>query len=154
MFTTVRAGTNVTLNCTDLGAAGPGDTVSWAGGGQLGDTLPLIRVDQSHSGVYTCAVSRGAEGDRLLHVSLLVSHPPALTSPRYRVAQQLGRPVQLDCEVKIQHILKLLKYFICCRCLLCPCRQSPGDIPRMMAQRRWWSQETLATSPSRCVDNI
>ena len=61
MFTTVRAGTNVTLNCTDLGAAGPGDTVSWAGGGQLGDTLPLIRVDQSHSGVYTCAVSRGAE---------------------------------------------------------------------------------------------
>ena len=111
MFTTVRAGTNVTLNCTDLGAAGPGDTVSWAGGGTVGDTLPLIRVDQSHSGVYTCAVSRGAEGDRLLHVSLLVSHPPALTSPRYRVAQQLGRPVQLDCEVKIQHILKLLKYF-------------------------------------------
>ena len=27
------------------------------------------------------------------------------------MAQQLGRPVQLDCEVKIQHILKLLKYF-------------------------------------------
>ena len=61
MFTTARAGTNVTLNCTDLGAAGPGDTVSWAGDGQLGDTLPLIRVDQSHSGVYTCAVSRGSE---------------------------------------------------------------------------------------------
>ena len=101
----------MTLNCTDLGAAGPGDTVSWAGGGTVGDTLPLIRVDQSHSGVYTCAVSRGAEGDRLLHVSLLVSHPPALTSPRYRVAQQLGRPVQLDCEVKIQYIFKLLKYF-------------------------------------------
>ena len=101
MFTTARAGTNVTLNCSDLGAADPGDTVSWAQGGQVGDTLPLIRVDQSHSGVYTCAVSRGTEGDRLLHVSLLVSHPPALTSPRYRVAQQLGRPVQLDCEVKL-----------------------------------------------------
>ena len=138
MFTTARAGTNVTLNCSDLGAADPGDTVSWAGGGQVGDTLPLIRVDQSHSGVYTCAVSRGTEGDRLLHVSLLVSHPPALTSPRYRVAQQLGRPVQLDCEVATHsQPFQINHNHLFSRCRLCPCLQSPGDIPMRMARRRW-----------------
>ena len=94
-----RRGTNVTLNCSDLGETG--EEVKWSRQGeQLGGTsrhLALIHVDKSHSGVYTCIV-RGNE--KLMHVSLLVSHQPHVSAPLYRVSQSEGSSVQLDCEVR------------------------------------------------------
>ena len=69
-------------------------------GEQIGGTshqLPLIHVDKSHSGVYTCTV-RGDE--KLMHVSLLVSHQPHVSAPHYHVSQLAGTSVQLDCEVR------------------------------------------------------
>ena len=69
-------------------------------GEQMGGTshqLPLIHVDKSHSGVYTCTV-RGDE--KLMHVSLLVSHQPHVSAPHYHVSQLAGTSVQLDCEVR------------------------------------------------------
>ena len=54
-------------------------------------------MDKSHSGVYTCTV-RGS--DKLMHVSLLVSHQPHVTAPHYKVTQAEGASVQLDCEVR------------------------------------------------------
>lgn len=121
VFMVARRGTNVTLNCSDLGETGE---VTWSrqgsniyidrmannlylnpnilllGGEQLGGTsrhLPLIHVDKSHSGVYTCTV-RGDE--KLMHVSLLVSHQPHVSAPHYHVSQSVGASVQLDCEVR------------------------------------------------------
>ena len=103
-FMVARRGSNVTLNCSDLGETG--EEVTWSRQGeQLGGTsrhLPLIHVDKSHSGVYTCTV-RG--DDKLMHVSLLVSHQPHVSAPLYHVSQTEGASVQLDCEVRKIYIL-------------------------------------------------
>ena len=64
--------------------------------GKHNKTLPLIHVDKTHSGVYTCTVTGSS---KLMHVSLLVSHEPHVSAAHYSVSQAIGLSIQLDCEV-------------------------------------------------------
>ena len=64
--------------------------------GKHNKTLPLIHVDKTHSGVYTCTVTGSS---KLMHVSLLVSHEPHVSADKYSVSQSIGLSIQLDCEV-------------------------------------------------------
>jgi len=98
-FVLAKMGTNVTLNCSDLGEEE--DLVLWTkqNVGNIGKhnkTLPLIHVDKTHSGVYTCTVTGSS---KLMHVSLLVSHEPHVSAAHYSVSQAIGLSIQLDCEV-------------------------------------------------------
>jgi len=97
VYVFARAGSNVTLNCSDLGE----DMVTWRKDevgefGQRNKTLPLIRVDKTHSGVYTCTVS---EGRKQMKMSLLISHLPIVSTPNKNVLETDGASVQLKCEV-------------------------------------------------------
>lgn len=92
---TTRRGQNVTLNCSDFG----GEMISWRKEGDntvsgRGSTFPLIQVDKSHSGVYTCSVSGSQR-----HLSVLVSDSPRLSSPVQDVTGGLGEEASLVCQV-------------------------------------------------------
>jgi len=98
-FVLAKMGSNITLNCSDLGEEE--DLVLWTKQdvgniGKHNKTLPLIHVDKTHAGVYTCTVTGSS---KLMHVSLLVSHEPHVSADKYSVTQGIGLSIQLDCEV-------------------------------------------------------
>ena len=94
-----KMGENVTLNCTD---SHDDDQVTWSlpevGNIEHVDRkLPLIHVDKSDSGVYTCSV-KGS--DKMRHMSLLVKHSPEVRVSESHVLAEVGDSVQLNCDVE------------------------------------------------------